>query len=334
MANIEIDIARIDRALSNTSNHISEKCTRAYNNVNDLKMELPLSIKEKNNINRDLLNLRSDCNTLERNFGILERKIIKVLNRYVRNETGLTKDARRIKPKEVKVRAKIKKGTQGERIKTVKIDQEAILNINKQIKTDYIADILFDENTHIKVSNYNSGVCSATMKDCESCIKDQIMVDETYYFKNLNTTSAQNSQEFVNNLTINNNKKEHTRTIEQILGVSHKACYIDSAYLMEYVKEINTKVPHQDVTSTVNKNFSTDVKEAKGYDKTETLENFEDLTVGKVEAQSHMEKRGINLSDEKIDVGEIKGQVQMKQNVTVKYETLEDPATKEIESLK
>ncbi len=266
MADIEIDLDVIDRKISSITTKVASKCTDAYNYVDSLKAELPYNIKDKNHINEKLNALRSNCNILETNFNRLEKSVIKVLNRYVNYEQELTKNAQKINPRDVKIKSKIQKNIKVKKTNTIKINSKDIYKINNSMVKDFISNTFFNQDMDIKVSNYDSGVCAAVMMKCSSLVTDMIQIDETYYFHNLNTQQViPNNISILNDADIDNDKKNHTRTLDQILGVSSSSEYIHSVYIIQHVNDIDNKIANDSVLDDANKTFHDDYQNSINY---------------------------------------------------------------------
>lgn len=266
MADIEINLKTIDRKLSNTSRKVTSKCSQAYDYANRLKAELPYKIKNKNQINEKLTTLKSNCRILENNFNRLEKTIIKVLNRYVEHEQNLTSKAKNIKPKVVKTPTKITKSISKAQPEKIKVNYADMNSINGRMNREFISNFIFNKNIQLTASNYDSGVCAAVMMECEPIIGDRIQVDYTYYFDHLNTQKVvPNNIEILNDANINENRTAHTRTINEILGVSNSSKYVNSVYIIEHVNNINDTIKEESVLDHTDKEFSTNSTQSTTY---------------------------------------------------------------------
>ncbi len=329
MANIEINLDVIDKRLSSTTTKITNKCTNAYNYVDSLKSELPYKIKDKNNINERLTTLRANCNILENNFNRLEKNIIKVLNRYVKFEQGLTKDAKKINPKEVKVKQRLPKKTKIKRTNTIKVNYTNINKINNSMQKDFVSSVLFNREIDIKVSNYDSGVCAAVMVECKSIIIDTIQIDDTYYFQNLNTQKVvEDNIAILNDSNIDHNKEKRTRTVNEILGVTNSE-YINSLYIIEHANDIDKKITNDSVLDDTNKTFNNDYKNDTNYNRNDkTLNNIKDSRNNSLSSETsndvNFNKKETSIEVETLSVNTEKANnLKMKQG-NIEYETLED----------
>lgn len=330
MADIEIDLDVIDKRLSSITSKIENKCTNAYNYVDSLKSELPYKIKEKNNINEKLNTLKSNCNILENNFNRLEKSVIKVLNRYVNFEQELTKDAKNINPKEIKVKQKIPNKVKQQNTNKIKVNNTNIKKINNSMKKEFISNFLFNRDIDIKVSNYDSGVCKAVMVECKSIITDTIQIDNTYYFKNLNTQKVvEGNITILNDLDIENNKNNHTRTVSEILGVSSSSEYINSLYIIEHVNDIDEKVTNDSVLDDVNKMFHDDYENGTNYNSNNKVlnnikENRNNSLSSETSIHVNLKKKGMNVEVENLSTNtEQTNNIQRNQR-NIEYETLEN----------
>lgn len=329
MANIEIDLDVIDKKLSSTTTKIANKCTKAYNYADSVKASLPYRIKEKNNINEKLSNLKSNCNILENNFNRLEKSIIRVLNRYVKYEHELTSNAKKINPKEVKVKEETLRKIKTEKTDTIKVNYANINKINHSMQKEFISNTLFNKDIAIKVSNYDSGVCAAVMMECKSIITDTIQIDDTYYFQNLNTQQVvENNITILNDADIDKDKEMYTRTVKEILGVSSNE-YVNSIYMLEHVNDIDNKVKNDSALDHVNKNFNDNYKNDTKYNNNDKIinnikDNRKNSLNSEITNNLNFHKKETSIAVETLSTNTEKLNTMEKAQSNIEYERLED----------